>query len=440
MNKKKKILICSLISLLFFIFFIIVYIKTDLFKTKEMLFWKYFLSEKDEITNVLSNDETKKFNDKLKMSSYIKEGCISITSKFRLIKPINIDIKEIGNKSEDHKNILIDLKYNDKDVTKTTIVKEDDYYLINNNLLSDDYIGFKNDNLKQLAQKFGITNTDLIPNKIKDVDYSELFSLEKGEMRHILWKYIPICRKYVKNKHYIKETNIQIDDKKMDLYKLELTEKQIDELAIDLLKQLSNDEKTLGIISNKAKMFDEMNRYSNTENIKNDINKLIDYLNNKEVADNIFLTIIIYKSENGVEKVEFLLNNDRTISIQTDKENTIIIKQYDIKYNENENGAVEGILKTILNSITEVTYKKEILNDKTNRVDFNIKCKFGIESINIDYNYVERMENNVEYVVKKDNVQYMDLNDATKETCKSILEKVLKINVPWIGKNYLKKN
>lgn len=440
MNKRKKILICSLISLLIFIFFIIVYIKTDLFKTKEMLFWKYFLSEKDEITNVLSNDETTKFNDKLKMSSYIKEGSISITSKFKLIKPININIKEIGNKGEDHKNILIDLKYNNKDVTKTIIAKEDDYYLINNNLLSDDYIGFKNDNLKQLAQKFGIANTDLIPNKIKDVDYSELFSLEKGEMRHILWKYIPICRKYVKNKHYIKETNILIDDKKMNLYKLELTEKQINELAIDLLKQLSNDERTLGIISNKAKTLDEMNRYSNIENIKSDINKLIDYLNSKEVTDNIFLTIIIYKSENGVEKVEFLLNNDRTISIQTDKNNTIIIKQYDIKYNKNENGALEGILKTILNSITEVTYKKEILNDKTNRVDFNIQCKFGIESINIDYNYVERMENNVEYVVKKDNIQYLDLNDATKETCKSILEKVLKINVPGIGKNYLKKN
>ena len=107
------------------------YINTDFLKTKEQLFWKYFILEKDRIVTVFSNKEIQEFNQNLKISSYIKEGNFSITSKYNLIKPINVDISEKGDNQQKIKNTDINLKYNDKDIGNTNIIKDDNYILIN---------------------------------------------------------------------------------------------------------------------------------------------------------------------------------------------------------------------------------------------------------------------------------------------------------------------
>ena len=92
-NKLKKITIIS-IALSIIILLVSIYLKTDLFKTKEQLFWKYMSKEVDEFTQILSNDKVKEYNNTLKDSYYIKEGKISISSKYDFIKPIDIEINE----------------------------------------------------------------------------------------------------------------------------------------------------------------------------------------------------------------------------------------------------------------------------------------------------------------------------------------------------------
>ena len=110
MKLKGKLIICSVIVII--ILSSILFIKTDLFKTKEMLFWKYMLIQKDEIVQVFSNDQTKQYSNNFEKSSYIKEGNISIESKNELIKPINIQLSEKGNNKEECKNTFLTLKYN----------------------------------------------------------------------------------------------------------------------------------------------------------------------------------------------------------------------------------------------------------------------------------------------------------------------------------------
>ena len=438
MKKTKKAFICILAVVILGIVLTIIYIKTDFLKTKEQLFWKYFLKEKDEIVNVLSNNEVKLYNEKIKKSSYIKEGNISIISEHNFLKPIYINILEKGNKDKDYKNIKLDLKYDDKDINQTTIIKEDNYFFIKNELLNKDYIGFENNNLKQLAKKMGIANTDFIPNKIKDIDYDELFTISDEETRYILKKYIPICRKYVNNKHYIKEENVELENEsgKIVSYKVQVTEKQFNDMVISVLKELHDDEKILNIISNKVKVLDDTNRYGDINNIKSKIEELINKLEKENTVDENFLSIIIYKNENGVIKTELVLNNDRTISVQTDKRNKITIKQYNIVNNEINLKSFNEIVRTALNTISEVTYTKEIINEDKQKVELNIKCNLGIENVNINYNYVEQIKNNVDNIIRKDEIEYIDLNKTTEEFYKTLLEKVLKINAQRDGKNY----
>lgn len=400
------------------------YINTDFLKTKEQLFWKYFILEKDRIVTVFSNKEIQEFNQNLKISSYIKEGNFSITSKYNLIKPINVDISEKGDNQQKIKNTDINLKYNDKDIGNTNIIKDDNYILIKNDKTKLGYIGFKNENLKQLAKKLGLANTEFIPNKIQEIDFFELLSLSDDEGKYILKKYVPICRKYVKNKDYNIEKNVEGKEEK--LYKVQVSNEQLKNIMINILEELENDEITLEIISNKIKVMDSENEYTSIDKIKSKINEFKEKIEQLKTTDENFLSIIIYKNANNVEKMEIIVEDGRNISIEIINENKILIKQSNnLNDKQIDLKNFKGILTTLINTVDEVTYEKKIINGKEKNVDINVICNVGFETINLKYNYVEKIENNVEDYVKMNEVNYTELEKVNIEMLKLLVEKIL---------------
>lgn len=400
------------------------YINTDFLKTKEQLFWKYFILEKDRIVTVFSNKEIQEFNQNLKISSYIKEGDFSITSKYNLIKPINVDISEKGDNQQKIKNTDINLKYNDKDIGNTNIIKDDNYILIKNDKTKLGYIGFKNENLKQLAKKLGLANTEFIPNKIQEIDFFELLSLSDDEGKYILKKYVPICRKYVKNKDYTIKKNVE--GKKTNLYKVQVSNEQLKNIMINILEELENDEITLEIISNKIKVMDSENDYTSIDKIKSKINEFKEKIEQLKTTNENFLSIIIYKNANNVEKIEIIVEDGRNISIEMINENKILIKQSNnLNDKQIDLKNFKGILTTLINTVDEVTYEKKIINGKEKTVDINVICNVGLETINLKYNYVEKIENNVEDYVKMNEVNYTELEKVNIEMLKLLVEKIL---------------
>lgn len=400
------------------------YINTDFLKTKEQLFWKYFILEKNKIVTVFSNKEIQEFNQNLKISSYIKEGNFSITSKYNLIKPINVDISEKGDNQQEIKNTDINLKYNDKDIGNINIIKDDNYILIKNDKTKLGYIGFKNENLKQLAKKLGLANTEFIPNKIQEIDFFELLSLSDDEGKYILKKYVPICRKYVKNKDYNIEKNVGGKEEK--LYKVQVSNEQLKNIMINILEELENDEITLEIISNKIKVMDNENEYTSIDKIKSKINEFKEKIEQLKTTDENFLSIIIYKNANNVEKMEIIVEDGRNISIEIINENKILIKQSNnLNDKQIDLKNFKGILTTLINTVDEVTYEKKIINGKEKTVDINVICNVGLETINLKYNYVEKIENNVEGYVKMNEVNYTELEKVNIEMLKLLVEKIL---------------
>ncbi len=436
--KKKFIILRCVLTIIVGITVVgVVYAKTDVLKTKEQLFWKYMLLEKDEIINVLSNNETKAYDDVLKNSFYIKEGNISITSKFKLIKPVNIKIVEKGNNVDECKNMVIDLDYADTKVANATIVKDEDYFLVKDNLKDSKFIGFENNNLKELAQTIGITSTNYIPDRIKEIDYSKLLSVSDSEMNYILKKYIPICRKIINNKDYCKRTNVKLNNEntKMSAYELMVTDEQLYKLLIELLKELYKDDRSLEFIGRKIEILDNENLFCEVDYIRNKISELIQNLENKEVKNDNILSIIIYSKEKNVIKTELVLKNSRTISIEAGN-NKISIKQYDVKEKQIKLNTVDECAKTILDSITQIDYSKSIANNTSSKVDVNIVCKFGIECITLHYDCIEQIKDNIEGIIHKNEIEYIDLRNLDSETCKIMLKKLREIGMFKGGKNY----
>ncbi len=435
MNNKriaKGILIIVVIILSFSVLGI-VYFKTDLLKTKEQLFWKYLLIEKDNIVSVFSNDEIKEYNSKLQKSSYIKEGSITISSKSKLISPINIKASEKGNNKEDYKNLSFSIEYKNKNYANTSIIKDENYYFIKNDDISNDYyIGFENKNLKQLASSIGINNTEFIPDQINDIDYLDLFTIEDKEINRILKKYIPICRKHVKNRDYNKEEI----SKDYTVLELNITREQLKNVLIDVLDELKDDRETVDLICYKIRKVDKNSQYGKIDNFREKVIELKEYIEKQEADSEQFLSIIIYKNKNNVEKAEIILKDDRKISIEKQDDDKVVIKQYDVKNKGISFKGTREIFRTIFNNITEITFEKHIKNGDTNNVEFNIVCDLGIETLYLKYNYVEQIKNNVDDIIRKDEIDYIDLKEKANETYKNAVEKVLRIETFLSGKKY----
>lgn len=371
------------------------------------------LLEKDEIANTLSNEEIQKYNAKLNKSAYIKEGNISVKSRFNSINPITIHISERGNNTEKCKNIFTNFNYGDNNATDATIIEDDNYFLIKSDLISAEYIGFRNENLRELCRMLGVTNTDYIPNKIKAVDYAALFSASDGEKNHILGKYVPICRKFVNNKDYTKRVDVKLNSEKCNItaYEVKVSDAQLNNLAINILKELYEDNETLQFISRKIKILDDESPYSDISFLKHKINELVQYFENMEIKNENILSIIIYKNEKNVEKVEFVIENDRTISVEIEDGNKLKIAQYDVEHKSFNLNTSNGFFMAMLNSISEITYSKSVLDEDTSTVDVNVVCNIGLETVAINYNYIQQIKDNIGKLIHKNEIDYTDLKE-----------------------------
>ena len=269
-----------------------------------------------------------------------------------------------------------------------------------------------------------MANTEFIPNKIQEIDFFELLSLSDDEGKYILKKYVPICRKYVKNKDYTIEKNVE--GKETNLYKVQVSNEQLKNIMINILEELENDEITLEIISNKIKVMDSENDYTSIDKIKSKINEFKEKIEQLKTTNENFLSIIIYKNANNVEKIEIIVEDGRNISIEMINENKILIKQSNnLNDKQIDLKNFKGILTTLINTVDEVTYEKKIINGKEKTVDINVICNVGLETINLKYNYVEKIENNVEDYVKMNEVNYTELEKVNIEMLKLLVEKIL---------------
>lgn len=297
--KKKGLLIALIIILVLLVLaggtFAYLYFGTDLLKTDKQLFAKYLMQLGDEekglfpkaLDDFLVKKETTTYQNNGELSSNYSLTDTNDTSMNEVINIMN-NSKIQFQGSVDNANLKreenITLSYPDSVSLPFKYKSEGDIYAIQADILSPSYIGIENNNLKELAQKFGTTDVSQIPDKI-ELNSIESLNFTDEELKHINESYImPIYNNLADEKF---TTTENADGTKTHILTLTYTEAL--NIYIQTLETLKNDTMMLNkIISIIAEISGENNL--TVEELSQAIQDFIDDLpktNEKSIIINI---------------------------------------------------------------------------------------------------------------------------------------------------------
>lgn len=328
--KKKIPLIILAIIIITSIIAIYLYCCTDLFKTPQEQFWsslskaskitgdKTYSEALNEIRNLKEKSYTLKGDAKFNISSTEEDEEVQkIADAFSKIQ-ISYDMNVVGKKNKE-KGIL-NFGFDNKQVLSVDYLRDNDLFGIKIGEVYDKYISIENKNLKQLAEKYEIDSTE-IPDKIEFIDMHDLYDISEEEIQHINDLIVGTLKNEIPEECYSVNENAEIDilgeKAKTKEYKIELSAKQIDDIAIKLLENAKRDEVILNLIVNKYNKV-SMNTLAGKEKIAKD--DLI-----KEIEESI-KEIQEEPSKEGVIVSNFYAKDKAKIDISTSKNNIMNIE------------------------------------------------------------------------------------------------------------------
>ena len=324
--KKKIIIISSSIIIVAILIVITLYFTTDLFKSNEKLFWKYFLQIED-ISDVISNDKLNLEKELKKSNSYISNGNLSFnyakgedsSKEFKIETTSKYDI----NSNKTYADAI--LKNGELDLFKISYINYDDIYAIKCDEVYERYIGIKNSNLTELGKKYGFEN---VPDTININEYENLLKLSEEEKTHILNTYVPIIMENIDSKQYKKETetieinNIQYET---NTYKIEISGDTLKIILINCLNKLKQDQQLLSIINERISKV----TFNNLD-ITNKIDDLIKEIEQYNINETLNIEIYESNGKNIRTKVSLgtkiniiydRLNNENTLTMDFEQKN-----------------------------------------------------------------------------------------------------------------------
>ena len=328
--KKKIPLIILAIIIITSIIAIYLYCCTDLFKTPQEQFWsslskaskitgdKTYSEALNEIRNLKEKSYTLKGDAKFNISSTEEDEEVQkIADAFSKIQ-ISYDMNVVGKKNKE-KGIL-NFGFDNKQVLSVDYLRDNDLFGIKIGEVYDKYISIENKNLKQLAEKYEIDSTE-IPDKIEFIDMHDLYDISEEEIQHINDLIVGTLKNEIPEECYSVNENVETDilgeKAKTKEYKIELSAKQIDDIAIKLLENAKRDEVILNLIVNKYNKV-SMNTLAGKEKITKD-----DWI--REIEESI-KEIQEEPSKEGVIVSNFYAKDKAKIDISTSKNNIMNIE------------------------------------------------------------------------------------------------------------------
>ena len=259
--KKKIISIIIVILLILAGVCIFLYLKTDMFKSNQQLFWNYAIKN-NEVADLFNNDSVKEIKNKKINNAY------KINSKL----DINTDSDEYSvNAITNSKNLndiftQVEFTKNSENIVDFNLVKKNNVVGLKMDELANGYITLKNSDLKSLAEKIGLENTNSFPDNINWGTYVDILEIQQDDVEYISNKYMKLIINDTNKKNYEKSgsAGIKINDKihTATTYKMTITENESKKILSDVFNELSKDSRTLNIISSKLKMLNLPSEYT----------------------------------------------------------------------------------------------------------------------------------------------------------------------------------
>ena len=455
MPRKRRILIITMISIVLLIAIIgilgYLYLKTDMFKSKETLFAKYLLQngENVQFLNVQNDEKINKILENRKYEStldakveYTEDAGTSNENKDNGINNVKLVINSNVDNSSDYnyKDISIQDENKNSLVGVEYLKDEKLYGLRLNDIAQFVSIGYDKDENKEETEDNEIYNKI---NEFSNLDLNEIFELTETEKIALQNRYIGILRSNVSKERYAKQTNAIITlnnkDVKTNAYSIRLTTEEYNNLRIKILEQLSSDEiilEKINKLEEKVKEFDEDYEESFQD-------KFVSYLEDviKKIQDNNIgneeVKITVYENgmktvrtsiEKNTEKLIVDMYNNSTIKVDSVKlGDTTLEKIFKIeKINDNNELQYNVNYTTLSNSdvLSDMKFSYKHSNDEK-----ELKQKAIIEvaneankatlTINNDIKYVNEFGNQVLFEDK--NVRYDQIEGQQKEIIDQIL-------------------
>lgn len=400
-RKKVIIIIITIIILLLLAggTFAFLFLKTDLFKSPQQMFYKYALQNIDEIKQMITSQDSLD-----EQKNYITNGNVKVSFEEESLKLFNnFQITEEG-KSDvlNQKSVYnVNLKYGDEDIITTEVLKKDNLYgITSKEVLNGGYIIAEDNDLRELAAELGVENANILPNSISDIFNFDINSIDINP-------YLNIIYNNISKENFSKEKDMSIlynqANVTVDSYKLNLTQGDINNLKNLLLNQLKEDQNVLNILGVSREDIDKIQANTNNTTINNTKNyEIIMYIRNDKV---------IRYNINSIE------NNSTVNNIVVDIDGT---NNFNITINNNINESRVELKMTNQSGVSQQTYQINInLYNKELQV-FNLQIwitnalKGNGETNEITIN-LQDIVNFVISINKEYTEEQLEIPDLTKE-------------------------
>lgn len=441
-GRKKGIIIAIVVIIIILIIGIggtYLYMFTDLFKSEKTLFWKYMsngvsnlqMKENTQLDDIQKMKEQSPYNTngEFKISS-TNEEMNTVLEKMKLKTTGKTD--KLNNYS--YNNAI--LQNNNTDIFKLEYVQDDNIYALKSDEIVTAYLGVKNENLKVLFQKLGMTDVENIPNEIENIDYMELFKFSEEEIENLKETYTPVIENSIIDESYSKQTEavIQKDGVSYNTtaYRLDLTGEQVSEILVNILNTLKQDSRTLNLIATKANTIS--NEDITIEDINNGIDYILEEIQETEIEDDI--AIVVYNYQGETIATELLIKNVSKITMYASN-NTLKITLENLVEESNYNVINVEIINAVTPTETNISVtvniddEAEIVLSITNsgsaaekKLDttYDLSITYDDETIEAEYTKQLEFVNELEDIQKLDETNCAILNDYSQEDLSSLME------------------
>ncbi len=429
MPKKKRItiLIISIVLLIATTLGILafLYIETDMFKSNEILFAKYF-SQNFNIVDVLENIKSSEIENILNNSKYTSDLNANIEyvenigttdeNKNSKINDVGIKIKSNVDKNNQYSYRNIAIGTNETDLFKVEYINQnEDYGIRLNKIIEFVSININQDN--EVLEKLEIENLDEM---LSSINMNSILNFSEEEKQSLINTYLEVIQSNISKEKYYKQpkTLITINNKEMqsNSYYIKLTIEEYNNLKIKILEQIIKDEIILSkidLLENEAKQkynkLDKSLREIFIENIKNKIEEIKD---NNIGKDEVRITVyennrktVRTSIEKGKEKATIDLYNAGIKIYYTELGETIIEESIII---EKQNNSVSVKYENIEDNNIIISAKlnlEEILNEE------NISKNIQLNIANKNYESTLNINNNIQIVQEFGNKITLDTNN-----------------------------
>ena len=317
-----------------------------------------------------------------------------------------------------------------ENIVDFNLVKKNNVVGLKMDELANGYITLKNSDLKSLAEKIGLENTNSFPDNINWGTYVDILEIQQDDVDYISNKYMKLIINDTNKKNYEKSgsAGIKINDKihTATTYKMTITENESKKILSDVFNELSKDSRTLNIISSKLKMLNLPSEYTQINYLSEKFTKIKSNIDSLETTDDELLEITVYAEKSELIQTDIKVKDERIIKIVYDKENNKIDLKQELLNDNITNKfvlSISDVLNKIVSNVDEMIIDNHVSEDKnTMTTKVNVICK---NNITISYISTTEITDNISTSNDYEQSKKIILNDLTKEQLQKLYNAII---------------